>query len=625
MLVAFPAALALGAAVPARAPAAGWATCGGLPSAYNATACPSSATCCHQNWAPGAGSWGCIDNDSWGPAPAAAAAVCCANNFTACPAGHSCSDQGGGAMVRTTCVPTPEAASRGAAAVAGRQVCKQGAPLPLSTQLPNVLVVGDSVSIGYTPLLAKYMAPKAFVQHSPWGGDGGAEEAAYGVQCLDYLLRAPDGRPLRPEVLMYNWGLHSRFPAGSTPVVPGQHGDPAVYAANLEKITQKLVVWAGNETKLLFAVTSPSKTVALSRFDCCRLANVASIVAVLNDKTIDDVVVKHNKQAVEIMNRHRVPMVDLHGPIIAQCGAVPQAECWGQKGCWSPHCPCGSSTNCCPCTPPSNCPCGAASGCPTGSCPCAAAQARNGSVCGYGWLANSTIIPALEALLPKRQPLESSLGVTFETVPDATLQRALFNPPYPRSPWSDDSINARCRAAVRPPPGARPHDWCTPSVVAAGLSAGCSADDVRTLCTQRASSFSWLGADCASSLRLPSRGRDATLWLFGDTLLGSMSNVTGLRNVRGCQMPHQSIGLQQGTGPIRYTVSVLSKLPGPFCADETPGSRLLVAVFGAVEGGSRGDGVHLRGGARAHALLRCAVQRPSAVLLGRARNRGRHG
>ena len=26
---------------------------------------------------------------------------------------------------------------------------------------------------------------------------------------------------------------------------------------------------------------------------------------------------------------------------------------------------------------------------------------------------------------------------------------------------------------------------------------------MRTLCTQRASSFSWLGADCASSLRLP--------------------------------------------------------------------------------------------------------------------------
>ena len=392
------AAVAAAAAGTASAdPPAGWVTCGGLDDALNATACPSTtATCCHQKWAPGDGRWGCIDN-AWDPAAAstASAAVCCNNNYTACPAGHRCEDTGHGPMVVTTCVPETRAPSGdsdssgpSSTVLVGRQVCKQGAPLPLSTALPNVLIVGDSVSIGYTPLLAQYMAPVAAVQHSPWGGDGGAEEAAYGLQCLDYLLRAPNGTPLRPEVLMFNWGLHSRFPAGSTPVVPGQHGDPAVYAQNLEKITQKLVVWAGGKTKLLFAVTSP----------------------MLNDKTIDDVVVQHNKQAVEIMQRHNVPMVDLHAPIIKQCGAVPQATCWNQTGCWSPHCPCkGTSTNCCPCTPPSNCPCGVASGCPAGSCPCAAAAAAatkslargGGSVCGYGWLANSTIIPAIAALLPK--------------------------------------------------------------------------------------------------------------------------------------------------------------------------------------------------------------------------------
>lgn len=305
-------------------------------------------------------------------------AVCCSNNYTACPAGHSCSDTGHGAMVVTTCVPDAPGSIENS--IMGRQVCKQGAPAPLSSSQPNVLIVGDSVSIGYTPLIAQFMAPVAAVQHSPWGGDGGAEEAAYGLQCLDYLLRAPNGTPLRPDVLMFNWGLHSRFPAGSTPVVPGQHGDPSVYAANLEKITQKLVVWAGTRTKLLFAVSSP----------------------MLNDKTIDDVVVQHNKQAVEIMRRHDVPMVDLHAPIIKQCGAVPQASCWNQTGCWSPHCPCkGVSNNCCPCTPPSNCPCGTSSGCPIGSCPCVA-SASGGSVCGYGWLANSTIIPAISALLPQK-------------------------------------------------------------------------------------------------------------------------------------------------------------------------------------------------------------------------------
>jgi hypothetical protein len=58
----------------------------------------------------------------------------------------------------------------------GAEVCKTGPPTPYSKTLKNVLVVGDSVSIGYTPFVASVMAPTAFVQHSPWGGDGGAEE-----------------------------------------------------------------------------------------------------------------------------------------------------------------------------------------------------------------------------------------------------------------------------------------------------------------------------------------------------------------------------------------------------------------------------------------------------------------
>jgi len=36
-----------------------------------------------------------------------------------------------------------------------------------------------------------------------------------------------------------------------------------------------------------------------------------------------------------------IPQVDLHKPIIEKCGPVPQASCFGQVGCWSPHCPPG--------------------------------------------------------------------------------------------------------------------------------------------------------------------------------------------------------------------------------------------------------------------------------------------
>ena len=211
----------------------GWETCGGLEPALNRTACPTAtATCCTQKWAPGEGTWGCID---WKDA------TCCSNGYTACPSGTTCKDTGSGWGTVSECVPSADTGAvkgdsnsvvKVPTPTAGKQVCKQGAPNPFSTSLPNVrstkrddqrcrgrrrrrrcctacdppserytrglcsysdlllvascarawfvqvLILGDSVSIGYTPYVAEVMAAEALVQHTPWGGDGGAEETA---------------------------------------------------------------------------------------------------------------------------------------------------------------------------------------------------------------------------------------------------------------------------------------------------------------------------------------------------------------------------------------------------------------------------------------------------------------
>jgi hypothetical protein len=98
-------------------------------------------------------------------------AVCCPNKQTCCPKGTTCNDSG---TYLTQCVP-----ASGGQSSAGRSVCKPGAAGPPSTTLPNVLVIGDSVSIGYTPPVTTHMAKVALVQHSPWDVmDGGAEETA---------------------------------------------------------------------------------------------------------------------------------------------------------------------------------------------------------------------------------------------------------------------------------------------------------------------------------------------------------------------------------------------------------------------------------------------------------------
>ena len=58
----------------------------------------------------------------------------------------------------------------------------------------------------------------------------------------------------------------------------------------------------------------------------------------------------------------------------------------------------------------------------------------------------------------------------------------------------------------------------------------------------------WLGADCDTSLALPN---GSTLWLFGDTLLGSWAD--GRRVLGDCVMPHQTVGIQPDpTSPISF-------------------------------------------------------------------------
>lgn len=202
----------------------------------------------------------------------------------------------------------------------------------MSTTLKNCLVIGDSVSIGYTPHIAAGLEGLCAVQHSPWGGDGGACETAYGLQCLDYFLSSPSGVLAKPDVIMFNWGLHDG-PLGQS-TIPGQQGNSSVYIGELARIVDRLQAL---NTTLLFALTSP----------------------MLCSGPSDAIVLTLNNQAAALMASHRIPTVNLHDAIVAHCGPVPQASCFGQQGCFCPHC----------------------------------------ADAGYAWLANSTIVPALRKLL----------------------------------------------------------------------------------------------------------------------------------------------------------------------------------------------------------------------------------
>jgi len=65
--------------------------------------------------------------------------------------------------------------------------------------LPKVLIIGDSISIGYTPPLTEMLRGKAEVVHNP----GNATHSAYGLKNLDAWLG-----DAKWDVIQFNHGLH---------------------------------------------------------------------------------------------------------------------------------------------------------------------------------------------------------------------------------------------------------------------------------------------------------------------------------------------------------------------------------------------------------------------------------
>ena len=278
-----------------------WHAC---PNATSPTSCDASATCCSHPFS----------NTGVGCCPLGPDAVCCANGYTCCPSGHECRDSGSSWSVTTQCVDL--AANHSSP---GLQICKPGFAQPPPHAGRNCLVMGDSVSIGYTPHLNASLAnDTCVVQHTPYSGDGGAEETAYGLQCLDYFLSSADGTAGLGDVdlLYFNWGLHNLVEDGH-PTVPGQSGTQSDYLPYLRQIVERLLIAraANPRLKLLFGLTSP---------EMC-------------DADADGIVQKLNAQAAQLMADSGIATVDLHGAIVGKCGAPPQKECLGEQGGGCPH------------------------------------------------------------------------------------------------------------------------------------------------------------------------------------------------------------------------------------------------------------------------------------------------
>lgn len=177
------------------------------------------------------------------------------------------------------------------AAVLAAQVASADPPAGkgADARLPTVLIIGDSISIGYTPPLTEMLKGEAVVTHHK----GNAQFTGTGLQMLDQWI----GKT-KWEVIHFNWGLWDlcyRHPdskvQGNRDKVKGTlTTTPELYEKNLDQLVTRLqqtgaaLIWAS--------------TTLVPDGEAGRIVG--------DDK-------KYNEIAARVMRKHGIPIDDLYG------------------------------------------------------------------------------------------------------------------------------------------------------------------------------------------------------------------------------------------------------------------------------------------------------------------------
>ena len=81
-------------------------------------------------------------------------------------------------------------------------------------------------------------------------------------RCSEYMLRGPDGTPLRPDVVWFNFGFHSLNENAARPEY-GLRNYESAYEADLDRVAGVLTNWSRDlrhehsPPTLLFGLTTP--------------------------------------------------------------------------------------------------------------------------------------------------------------------------------------------------------------------------------------------------------------------------------------------------------------------------------------------------------------------------------
>jgi len=156
-------------------------------------------------------------------------------------------------------------------------------------KIDNILIIGDSISGGYTPYLKSGLEGKALVAHNK----GNAQHTGVGIEKLDEWI----SDTIKWDIIVFNFGLHDlcyRHPDselyGNRDKINGTlTHSPDEYQKNLDIIAGRL---KKTGAKLIFVSTSYVPPEEGGRFEG------------------DDLI--YNERARSVMNKHKIEYLDIN-------------------------------------------------------------------------------------------------------------------------------------------------------------------------------------------------------------------------------------------------------------------------------------------------------------------------
>ena len=156
--------------------------------------------------------------------------------------------------------------------------------IQIDNKLPKVLIIGDSISLGYTPYVVKMLEGVASVEHNK----GNAGPTMRGLENIEEWI---GNTPW--DVIHFNWGLWDMYGW----MYQGKERTPEIYEKNLETLVVRL---EKTGARLIWATTTPV---------CPKPETKARTVV---ESTTE---LAYRDAALRVMKKHNIPVDDLYSVI----------------------------------------------------------------------------------------------------------------------------------------------------------------------------------------------------------------------------------------------------------------------------------------------------------------------